>query len=205
MEIHLEDIGRRFNQEWIFKKVNYQFVQGQSYAVLGPNGSGKSTLLQVLAGSLSPSKGTITYSHQEKTIDVEGIYSHLALATPYLELIEEFTLLELLQFHFKFKKIMNGWTVQKLIQLLQLESSANKEIRYFSSGMKQRVKLALAFGTDSPILMLDEPTSNLDRQGLSWYVEMIQKFSENRLLIVCSNQAHEYDFCDHQLNILDYK
>lgn len=205
MEILLEDIGRRFNQEWIFKKINYRFVQGQSYAVLGPNGSGKSTLLQVLAGSLSPSKGTITYSHQEKAIDVDGVYKHLALATPYLELIEEFTLLELLHFHFKFKKIMNGWTVQKLIQLLQFESSENKEIRYFSSGMKQRVKLALAFGTDSPILMLDEPTSNLDSQGLSWYLEMIDKFSKNRLLIVCSNQAHEYNFCDHHFNILDYK
>jgi ABC-type multidrug transport system ATPase subunit len=205
LEILLDDIGRRFNQEWIFKNVDFQFVQGQSYAVLGPNGSGKSTLLQVLAGSLSPSKGTITYSHQEKTIDVEGVYKHLALATPYLELIEEFTLLELLNFHFKFKKIMNGWTVQKLIQFLQFESSANKEIRYFSSGMKQRVKLALAFGTDSPILMLDEPTSNLDSQGFSWYLEMIPEFSKNRLLVVCSNQAHEYDFCDHQLNILDYK
>ena len=205
MEILLEDIGRRFNQEWIFKKINYRFVQGQSYAVLGPNGSGKSTLLQVLAGSLSPSKGIITYSHQDKAIDVEGVYKHLALATPYLELIEEFTLLELLHFHFKFKKIMNGWTVQKLIQLLQFESSENKEIRYFSSGMKQRVKLALAFGTDSPILMLDEPTSNLDSQGLSWYLEMIDRFSKNRLLVVCSNQAHEYNFCDHHFNILDYK
>lgn len=205
MEIHLGDIGRRFNQEWIFKKVNYQFIQGESYAILGPNGSGKSTLLQVLAGSLSPSKGTITFSRQGKTIDVEGVYRHLALATPYLELIEEFTLLELLHFHFKFKKIINGWTVQKLIQFLRFESSANKEIRYFSSGMKQRVKLALAFCTDSPIIMLDEPTSNLDSQGFSWYLEMIQKFSKDKLLIVCSNQAHEYDFCDHQLNILDYK
>lgn len=205
MEILLEDIGRRFNQEWIFKNINYQFIQGQSYAVLGPNGSGKSTLLQVLAGSLSPSKGKITYAHQEKAIDVEGIYKHLALATPYLELIEEFTLLELLHFHFKFKKIMDGWTVQKIIQLLQLENSENKEIRYFSSGMKQRVKLALACCTNSPILMLDEPTSNLDSQGLSWYLEMIEEFSKNRLLLICSNQAHEYDFCDHHFNILDYK
>lgn len=205
MEILLEDIGRRFNQEWIFKKVNYRFIQGQSYAILGPNGSGKSTLLQVLAGSLSPSKGAITYFHQEKTIEVEGVYNHLALATPYLELIEEFTLIELLNFHFKFKKIMNGWTVKKLIQLLQFESSANKEIRYFSSGMKQRVKLALAFCTDSPILMLDEPTSNLDNQGLSWYLELIDEFSKDRLLLVCSNQSHEYHFCTHHFNILDYK
>ena len=201
MEILLEDIGRRFNQEWIFKKINYQFIQGQSYAILGPNGSGKSTFLQVLAGSLSPSKGTITYSHQEKKIDVEGVFKHLSIATPYLELIEEFTLLELLEFHFRFKKIMDGWTVPKLVQLLQFESSENKEIRYFSSGMKQRVKLAIAFATDSPILMLDEPTSNLDAQGVDWYLNLIETFAKKRLLLICSNQSHEHEFCNHRFNI----
>lgn len=205
MEILLEDIGRRFNQEWIFKKINYRFVDGESYAILGPNGSGKSTLLQVLAGSLSPSKGNILYSHQKKTIDVERVFTHLALAAPYLELIEEFTLLELLAFHFKFKKMADGYNTTELLSLLQLESSKNKEIRYFSSGMKQRVKLLLAFCTDSPILMLDEPTSNLDTQGVDWYLEMMEKFGKNRLVIACSNQAHEYAFCNHQLNILDYK
>lgn len=205
MEILLEDIGRRFNQEWIFKKINYRFVQGQSYAILGPNGSGKSTLLQVLAGSLSPSKGKIIYSHQKKMIDVEKVYTHLALTAPYLELIEEFTLLELLNFHFKFKTIVNGWDVQKILQLLQLEKSENKEIRYFSSGMKQRVKLVLACCTDSPILMLDEPTSNLDNQGVEWYLKLIETFARKRLLLICSNQTHEHEFCNHRFNILDYK
>lgn len=205
MEILLEDIGRRFNQEWIFKKINYRFVEGESYAILGPNGSGKSTLLQVLAGSLSPSKGKIDYSHQKTTIDVEKVFNHLALAAPYLELIEEFTLLELLTFHFKFKKMADGYDIMKLLHLLQLESSKNKEIRYFSSGMKQRVKLLLAFCTDSPILMLDEPTSNLDSQGVKWYLEMMEEFGKKRLVLICSNQAHEYEFCDHHFNILDYK
>jgi ABC-type multidrug transport system ATPase subunit len=205
LEILLENIGRRFNQEWIFKKINYRFAEGESYAILGPNGSGKSTLLQVLAGSLSPSKGKIIYSHQKKSIDVEKIYSHLALAAPYLELIEEFTLLELLNFHFKFKKIIDGCDTLQLLHLLQLENSKNKEIRYFSSGMKQRVKLLLAFCTDSPVLMLDEPTSNLDSQGIKWYLEMMEEFGKRRMVLICSNQAHEYEFCNHQLNILDYK
>ncbi len=205
MEILLEDIGRRFNQEWIFKKINYRFVQGQSYAILGPNGSGKSTFLQVLAGNLSPSKGKVTYSYQDKIVDVEKVYSHLALAAPYLELIEEFTLLELLNFHFKFKRMEKGWDIQKIVQLLQLEKSANKEIRYFSSGMKQRVKLALSCCTDAPILMLDEPTSNLDNQGVEWYLELIKTFASKKLLLICSNQIHEHDFCNHQFNVLDYK
>lgn len=205
MEILLEDIGRRFNQEWIFKNINYQFLQGKSYAILGPNGSGKSTLLQVLAGSLSPSKGKLQYLHNNKVIEAEKIYKHIALATPYLELIEEFTLNELINFHFKFKNIAQGWDKKKLLQLLQLEKSEDKEVRYFSSGMKQRVKLALACATDSAILMLDEPTSNLDEQGIEWYHQLISLFSSNRLLVICSNQSHEYNFCQEQIQITHFK
>lgn len=205
MKIHLKDIGRRFNQEWIFRNINHQFIQGESYAVLGPNGSGKSTFLQVLAGSLSPSKGKISYSQQNKEISVERIYTHLALAAPYLELIEEFTLRESIHFHFKFKKMRKDWTAEKMIALSQLERSADKEVRYFSSGMKQRLKLLLAFCTDSSILMLDEPSANLDTEGIQWYLKMIEDFAKDRLLIICSNQKHEYEFCKYQFNIVDYK
>lgn len=205
MEILLEDIGRRFNQEWIFKKINYQFVQKQSYAILGPNGSGKSTLLQVLAGNLSPSAGKISYSKNKTKIDIADVYRDISIAAPYLELIEEFTLLESINFHFKFKKMAKDWDTKSLIELLQLEKSINKEIRYFSSGMKQRLKLLLACCTDSPILFLDEPTSNLDNEGIDWYLKMMKLFAKDRLTIVCSNQEHEYTFCEHQLNIVDYK
>lgn len=205
MEILLEDIGRRFNQEWIFRLINYRFAAGQSYAILGPNGSGKSTFLQVLSGSLSPSTGKIAYTEGGRAIGIERLYQHISLAAPYLELIEEFTLRELISFHFKFKKMIAGWGVDELIALLQLESSGDKEIRYFSSGMKQRVKLLLACCTDSSLLLLDEPTSNLDSQGISWYLALIDRFATGRLLMVCSNQAHEYSFCNHQFNITDYK
>lgn len=205
MKILLEDIGRRFNQEWIFKRINYQFTAGQSYAILGPNGSGKSTLLQVLSGSLSPSRGKISYYNQEESIEIDQLYKNLSISAPYLELIEEFTLRELITFHFRFKKMMNGLGTDELIALSQLESSANKEIRYFSSGMKQRVKLMLACCTDAAILLLDEPTSNLDSQSISWYLGLVNRFAAGRLLIVCSNQVNEYSFCNHHIHITDYK
>lgn len=205
MEIVLKDIGRRYNQEWIFKKVNFTFLQGQSYAVLGPNGSGKSTLLQVIAASLSPSAGKIHYHHENHGISPDQIFQHIALATPYLELIEEFTLQECLGFHFKFKALHPELQVRDLIGLLELEKSQNKEIRYFSSGMKQRVKLALALCSATPIVLLDEPTTNLDADGTRWYLNMVERFTQDKVLIICSNQAQEYSFCKQELNILDYK
>jgi len=205
MQIILENLGRRFNRDWIFRNIDYNFSLAQSYAILGINGSGKSTLLQILNGSLSPSAGNISFFYQQKKIEIEQVYQHVSLAAPYLELIEEFSLSEMIDFHFQFKNYQEGIDRHKIIDLLQMEGSKNKPIRYFSSGMKQRVKLALAFCADTPLLMLDEPTANLDTQGIDWYLKLVEKFAVNRLAIICSNQEHEYAFCQNRLNILDYK
>ncbi|HEY4327043.1 MAG TPA: ABC transporter ATP-binding protein [Mucilaginibacter sp.] len=205
MKIALENIGRRFNRDWIFRGVDYTFSSGKIYAILGPNGSGKSTLLQVLNGSLSPSAGKINYLFDDEPIEIDEVYQRLSLAAPYLELIEEFTLSEMIDFHFKFKPYATGIGKDEIIALLAMGSSKNKLIKYFSSGMKQRLKLAIAFCSDTPMLMLDEPTSNLDTQGVDWYLNLVQKFASNRLTIICSNQEHEYSFCDEKLSITDYK
>jgi len=205
MNITLQNIGRRFNREWIFRGVEYTFNAGESYAILGSNGSGKSTLLQVLNGSLTPSAGILSYEKDGKEIAVEDVFQYLSLAAPYLELIEEFTLYEMIDLHFKFKSYKIGMDNKAVIDLLAMDANKNKLIKYFSSGMKQRLKLALAFCSETPILMLDEPTSNLDAQGVEWYLGLVEKFALNRLTIICSNQPHEYGFCGHQLNISDYK
>jgi ABC-type multidrug transport system ATPase subunit len=205
MKIILEQIGRRFNREWIFRNINYEFESGNSYAVLGSNGAGKSTLLQVISGSLSSSEGKISHMHGDTLIDQEKVYIQQSMAAPYLELIEEFTLTELIDFHFRFKKYRQGLNRQGVIELLGLKNSEFKAIKYFSSGMKQRVKLALAFCSDTDLLLLDEPASNLDQQGLDWYLSLASTFSSDRLLIICSNQEQEYSFCSHQINIADYK
>lgn len=205
MKISLEHVGRRFNREWIFRDINYEFESGSSYAILGANGAGKSTLLQVISGSLSSSEGTISYLNEENKLDPDNIFEHLSLAAPYLELIEEFSLTEHIDFHFRFKKYRAGMDRDGLIGLLGLKNAEFKAIKYFSSGMKQRVKLALAFCSDTGILLLDEPASNLDQQGLEWYLSLVGQFSSERLLIICSNQEQEYSFCRHQINVADYK
>jgi len=204
MTITLQDIGRRFNQEWIFKGINYQFNSGGKYAILGPNGSGKSTLLSIILGNLSPSEGIITY-REEKSIAVEKIYQYVSFAAPYLDLIEEFTLQETIDFHFKFKQLHKDFDEGMVLELLGLKKSQDKALKHFSSGMKQRTKLVLACCTETPILLLDEPTSNLDKQGVSWYHELMERFTANRLVIVGSNQEAEYSFCNHFVQITDYK
>lgn len=204
MKIQLEHIGRRFNREWIFRNIDFTFSTGNSYAILGHNGSGKSTLLQIIAGSLSASEGKVSY-YKAKILDEETIFNELSIATPYLELIEELSLKELIDFHFSFKKYTGSLNANAVIELLGFERSKHKQVKYFSSGMKQRTKLALAFCSDTPVLLLDEPTANLDNQGISWYKNFIKDFTADRIVIVCSNQEHEYDFCSSQLSITDFK
>jgi len=204
MTIDLKDAGRRFNQEWIFRNFSYQFSAAGKYAILGPNGSGKSTLLSVILGSLAPSEGSITYNNGAE-IPVEKIYTQVSFAAPYLDLIEEFTLQETIDFHFKFKAFYPGLDASKVMDILGLVKAQDKALKYFSSGMKQRTKLALACCTDSPLLFLDEPTSNLDQQGMDWYHELIRDFTADKLVLVGSNQENEYSFCDNFIKITDYK
>lgn len=204
MEITLKNAGRRFNKEWIFKNIDFSFSNANKYAVLGPNGSGKSTLLSIILGNLSPSEGEISY-HNASEIKVEEIYQYISFAAPYLDLVEEFTLQETIAFHFQFKAYANGLNAQKVLGLLGLEKSQDKALKYFSSGMKQRTKLALACCANTPILILDEPTSNLDEQGIAWYLNLIEQYGNDKMIIVGSNQEHEYSFCEQRLNISDYK
>ncbi|RFM26715.1 ABC transporter ATP-binding protein [Deminuibacter soli] len=206
MIIELSDAGKRFNRDWIFRHITYRFTAGESYAVTGSNGSGKSTLLQVLAGSMDASEGKVAYTAASgPQIQPDAIFRQLAIAAPYLELIEELTALEFLTFHAGFKPFMLGITPQHIIAELGMEAAAGKQIRFYSSGMKQRIKLAQAIFADCPLLLLDEPCTNLDQAGYALYHRLIEKYAGSKLVIVSSNDVNEYDFCRHQLRIADYK
>lgn len=215
MQISLQQTGKRFNRDWIFRKLDYTFQAGKSYAIGGPNGSGKSTLLQVIGGSTNQSEGTVVYSiinkktnqHQtpntKKSISTDEIYQHISIVAPYMEVIEEMSATEFLQFHSSFKNLTHP--IDEILSIIGLEKAADKQIRYYSSGMKQRIKLAQAIFVDAPILLLDEPCTNLDKTGYDLYHQLIENFCSNKLVIVSSNDEMEMDFCREKLNILDWK
>ena len=208
MKISLTDAGKRFNRDWIFRHFTSSFETGTSYAITGPNGSGKSTLLLAISGSMMVSEGTIEYSQDAKTsphIPAENIYRHVSLCAPYLEVVEEMTLREFLDFHHGFKPFIAGVTTASIIERLGLEKAMGKQIRYFSSGMKQRVKLAQCIFSDTSIVLLDEPCTNLDSAGIELYHQLVNDYCQDRLVIVSSNDEVEYRFCRQKINISDYK
>lgn len=206
MHIALSKISRKFNYEWIFRDVDFEFEQGNAYAILGSNGSGKSTLLQIISGHLHASGGTVSYSHENKEIPVDDFFRHVTFSGPYLELIEEFTLEEMLTFHSHFRKFRNNMDVNAVMEATGLIRNRNKPIKYFSSGMKQRVRLAIALLTESEVVLLDEPAANLDHKAIEWYRNLVDENRSNRILIICSNsQSEEHDFCTSSIVIDDYK
>lgn len=205
MKITINNAGKRFNYEWILKNINLTFQSGNAYAILGPNGSGKSTLLQVIAGILTPSTGSVTYEMNQSVIAPEEIFRHLSIAAPYLELVEEFTMEELFAFQQRFKPFCNRMGIAEALVATALNPDPSKQIRNFSSGMKQRLKVALAVLADTPLLLLDEPTNNLDDKGIEWYLALIEKYARDRLIIVCSNVSHEYRFCTEKIAVTQFK
>ena len=247
MKISLTKAGKRYNRDWIFRNLSYEFVSGTSYAITGPNGSGKSTLLQAIGGALVLSEGQASYelratryepggksrefgvgpaprsfseggsreTKQQTTNDKQqttnsqlhsdNIYQRLSIAAPYLELIEEMTINEFLHFHAQFKPFLTSISIDNIIAKVGLEKAKDKQIRYYSSGMKQRAKLAQAIFSDVELVLLDEPCTNLDGEGIALYQQLIRDYCMNRLVIVSSNDEAEYGFCQSRLNILDYK
>ena len=205
MQVRLEGIGKKFQHEWIFRDVSFLFQENHTYALTGPNGSGKSTLLMLIAALLPHSRGTLAYYQAGQPVAEEDIYRHLTLAAPYQELIEEFTLQELLDFHFTLKPPLTALSVPEIIEKMRLENARTKYVYQFSSGMKQRLKLGLALFSDSSMILLDEPCANLDAENTQWYQKEIQQLLGQRLIIIASNQSYEYDFCDEVLNINRFK
>jgi ABC-type multidrug transport system ATPase subunit len=202
--LHASELCQAYNRRYIFKGVSLDVTPETPTVILGANGSGKSTLLKTLAGALMPFEGSVSLTVDG--LEVEELYARIALAAPYLELIEEYTLREFLSFCRELRPWRSGWTNEKIIQLAYLEEAADRELKYFSSGMKQRVRLVFAALADTPVLLLDEPTSNLDRKGIDWYVKLMDEHRKNRIVIVASNEnQEEYYFCDQQLRIEDYK
>ncbi len=205
MTISLSDAGKRFNRDWIFRHFNYRFETGHSYAITGPNGSGKSTLLQVLSGAMMLNEGMMEYRTEEQKITNEEVYQHISITAPYLEVVEEMTIKELLDFHHGFKPFLPSVTAEAIISIIGLEKAVHKQIRYYSSGMKQRVKLAQSVFSDTPVVLLDEPCTNLDTAGIDLYYSLINNYCRNRLVLVSSNDEAEYRFCGKRINMLDCK
>mgnify|MGYP000589478326 CR=1 FL=1 len=202
MQIQLKNCSKSYNHQPIIDALSLTVSSGSNTAVLGNNGSGKSTLSLLLAGQIEPNSGTISWSLNGKEIQVERVFSEVSLSSPALILPEEFTIEELIQFHTRFKPVDSTFTAEHIIDICSFDSSIkNKAIKNFSSGMKQRIKLCLAVYSNTSLLILDEPTENLDAHGIELYQKLIQEIKPERTVIIATNRESDYTFCDNFIRL----
>jgi ABC-type multidrug transport system ATPase subunit len=200
MEILVQNLSKKFRQEFVLKSFSHSFKSGQSYAITGPNGSGKSTLLQLIAQFTLPNSGTVEMTG----IDPELAYSHITYAAPYVELIEEYTLSEHLDILVKNKYLPASVTLELLEDFIDLQPGRFKLIKNYSSGMRQKIKLGFALLSDRSVLLLDEPTTNFDEQAKNWFFNRLEQ-QRHKLIIVASNEPREIEFCKEKIDIRDFK
>ncbi|MBK8499486.1 MAG: ABC transporter ATP-binding protein [Flavobacteriales bacterium] len=206
MEVVLQGIAKHFGREVVFQNVSLALAPGSRTAILGPNGSGKSTLLQLIGGALVPTRGSIAHHIDGSTLEPDQVYKHVSIAAPYLGLYEDLSLRQAVDFHARFKPLRSGIGPQEVARIAYLDHALDKPVLHFSSGMKQRLKLALAILSDTPLLLLDEPASNLDAQAVQWFQQLLAQHLAGRTLAVASNrQEAEHGMCDAALDVSAFK
>jgi ABC-type multidrug transport system ATPase subunit len=200
MKVQLIEVAKRFNKEWIFKGVNLTLESNKIYGLIGSNGSGKTTLLSIISNFVAPTEGTISYD-----TSIVNLRQSISIASPAVSLMEEMTVEEAIQFHSHYKPFRNGITYKEVIQILQFEKQRTKLLRELSTGMKQRVKLVLAILSQSEILLLDEPGSNLDLEGFQFWKDLLKKNGENRLVVIASNDQQDLELCTDLIDLKTFK
>jgi ABC-type multidrug transport system ATPase subunit len=201
MNIECQTVSKRYTFNWIIKDLTTSFSGPGIYGIAGSNGSGKSTLLSLISGYLSPSKGTINYTLHDQLIERENIFTHMSIAAPYIEVIEEYTIGELLKVYGKLKPLESNFDTKDFLQIAYLEKDRKKPIKYFSSGMKQRMQLLLAIKTDVPFLLLDEPSSFLDAKAKEWFYSLLDSYKQKKLIIMASNDEDDLQACEELITM----
>lgn len=205
VSIQLNDVGKIYHEQWIFKGIQLSLSSNTGYHVNGKNGSGKSTFLKILSGFIRPSVGVIHWKENDQSIEKEQIHKHFSWAAPYTQLFDSYNLKELFEF-FASQQRMKVDSAEAFAEIIQLKEHLLKPLRNYSSGMQQRVKLGLAILSDTDVLILDEPSSNLDEPSIKWFQELLEAHKENRILIVASNnKPHETVFCSEKIEIEAFK
>ena len=205
MKILAENLEKKFRQEYVIKNFNFEFQDHKNYAIVGPNGSGKSTLLQLLSQFSLPTKGSVKYlDNQGNLIENDLAFKQISFAAPYSEIIEEFTISELISFLVGLQNLPSAFNIKAFEEFSELKTNPNKLIKDFSSGMKQKTKLTLAFSTPRPFLFLDEPTTNLDFKSKDWFQRKLEA-EKDKLIVIASNEESEIKYCEERIQILDFK
>jgi heme exporter protein A len=204
--IQAKDLKKTFGRRLIFNNINFDLSSCTIFGITGANGSGKSTLIKIIAGLNSPTSGKIIYKDDEKTIEPEKLHNFIGFVSPYLVLYDEFSAWENLNYFADIRDIQfNKEKINHLLNQFLLYSRKDDLLKTYSSGMKQRMKFIFALMHSPKLILLDEPTSNLDDEGKESVYHIIEDEGKENIIIVASNEKSDLQFCNEKLKLEDYK
>lgn len=204
--VKAEALGKIFGRRLIFSDLNFEFTGKGIYGISGPNGSGKSTLVKIIAGLISPSKGKVKHIIDGKEIQSEKLHNYIGFVSPYLVLYEEFTALENLNLFSQIRSVpLNSELTEYLLKVFLLYDRKDDLVKTYSSGMKQRMKFIFALIHSPNLLILDEPTSNLDDEGKDSVYRIITEQGSDRIVLIASNEKSDLKLCSEKILLQNYK
>lgn len=190
--VEVRGLAKKFGRTGIFRDITFTVAAGESLCVTGRNGSGKSTLLKILAGLLSPSAGSVKHMLGNE-IPKAAWLGHTGYTGPLVNPYDELTAQEHIDFVGKCPA--DRAAADSLLDRFDLARHRNKKVRHYSSGMKQRLRIILAVLNDPPVLILDEPSTNLDGDGKEVFRSYLDSIRDGRIIIIATNDAAEERLC----------
>lgn len=204
--LEVNQLTKYFGRRLIFSNLNFRFADSGIYGISGPNGSGKSTLVKILAGIIGANKGEVKHFLDGKEVIPEKIHNHIGFVSPYLVLYEEFSAEENLMMFAKIRGVeYNKSRVDYLFEKFLLLKRKDDLVKTYSSGMKQRLKFIFALMHSPQLIILDEPTSNLDDEGKNSVYELIREEGKKNIVLVASNEKNDLDQCTETIFLENYK
>jgi heme exporter protein A len=200
--LRLTNVCKHYSTTLLFKDISFELNPGEVLAIAGWNGSGKSTLLRVIAGLVRPSAGTVEMFYKNEPIPKESRRRFIGMVAPSLALYEELTALENMEFFCRVRGI--SYDRKHCVEILErvgVNEQSKKICKNFSSGMKQRLKLVQALLHKPPLLLLDEPGSNLDSKGMKIVEEIVLQQRQFGITVIASNEKREVDYADRVINL----
>ena len=201
MDLSIQKLSKTYSQKIVFRDLSFTIPSGSRFGISGPNGSGKSTLLKILSGGLLPSQGQVQYKLDSLPLDHDVVYRYIHFVAPYNTVIEELTLPELFSLHRKLGSLQSFAEYGNWADQLAYKFPLRGQIKTYSSGMKQRIKLGLTLLDDRPLILLDEPGSNLDASGKEWFNWAVNQLKPSQTLIIASNEQNEIQLCSDTIDM----
>ena len=198
------NLTRKFDRKTIFENLNFELTPSSATAITGRNGSGKSTLIKIIANLLIQSSGELNLFDGGEKVKKENVFKYIGFVSPYLNLYDEFTGYENLKIISDIRGSGHR-NIDNVLKRVGLYNRRNDLLKIYSSGMKQRLKIAFAILHEPKIMLLDEPTSNLDLEGISVVDDIANEYKKDRILIIATNDAHERSLCGNEINLNEIK